>query len=179
MNLLRLALACLRVGTFAFGGGFVMVPLLEQYVVGPAPWLTHQQFLDAVALGQMTPGPLLVTGTFIGYKVSGLLGATVATVCIFLPSFFMTIAASHQLSRLRTNFYVQRFVKGIEAGVVGLIVATALLLAKADVRTVPQAVLALVALIVLVRLKVDSWQVVVAAGALGLVAGLLGFRPPA
>jgi len=176
---LRLALVGLRVGTFVFGGGFVMVPLLEGYVVGPYPWLNHQQFVDAVALGQMTPGPLLVTATFVGYKVSGLLGAVVGTVSIFLPSFFMTIAASHHLNRIRRNFYVQRIVKGTEAGVVGLVVASAVLLGRISIVSVPQAVLAVAALVVLLRFKVDSGLVVIVAGLLGLVLSLTGLVRPA
>jgi chromate transporter len=175
VNLLRLALACLRVGTFAFGGGFVMVPLLEQYVVGPAPWLTRQQFLDALALGQMTPGPLLVTATFVGYKVEGLLGAAVATVCIFLPSLVMTLAASGQFPRIRGNFYVRRFVRGIEAGIVGLIVAAAVSLGRGSLGSVLQAVLGAAALAVLLGVrKIDSGLVVVGAGVVGLGAKLLG-----
>jgi chromate transporter len=173
-DLLRLAFAGLRVGTFVFGGGFAMVPLLEQYVVGPAPWLTHQQFVDAVALGQITPGPLLVTATFVGYKVSGVLGATMATACIFLPSFFMTIAASHQLNRIRSNFYVQRCVKGVEAGVVGLVVASAVLIGWTSVHSVIQVVIGVAALVVLLRFKVESWWVVLGAGVVGLAATVVG-----
>ena len=94
MDLLRLCLVCLRVGTFVFGGGLVMVPLLGADVVDKYGWLTQQEFVDAVALGQMTPGPLLVTATFVGYKVGGILAALAATVCMFLPSFVMTILAS-------------------------------------------------------------------------------------
>jgi chromate transporter len=184
-DILRLAVACLRVGTFVFGGGFVLVPLLEGYVVGPAPWLTHQQFLDAVALGQMTPGPLLVTATFVGYKLgrgAGLavagLAATVGTVCILLPSFFMTIAASHHLNRIRGNFYVQRIVKGTEAGVVGLVTASAVLLGRISIVSVPQAVLAVAALVVLLRFRVDSGLVVIGAGLLGLGLSLTGLVHP-
>jgi len=97
--LLQLALSCLRVGAFVFGGGPVLIPLLEDDVVGRYGWLTSDEFTDAVALGQMTPGPLLVTATFVGYRLGieqsgpalGLLYATVATICIFLPSFLWSL----------------------------------------------------------------------------------------
>lgn len=175
MNLLRLALECLRVGTFAFGGGFVMIPLMEQAVVHRYHWLTPRQFVDAVALGQMTPGPLLVTATFIGYKVSGLLGATLATVCIFLPSCLMTIAASRQLDRLRGNVHVQAFLRGVNASVLGLVASAAVTLARTSMGTVPTALLGLASLAILLKWRMDPAIVIIAAGliafALRLVPG--------
>src|SRR5204863_5568717 len=89
--LLTIASIFLRIGTVTFGGGFVMVPLIEAEVVETHHWLTHQQFVEAFALGQITPGPVLITATFIGYHVAGTLGALVATVCIFLPSLCLTM----------------------------------------------------------------------------------------
>jgi len=185
MELLRLALACLRVGTFVFGGGPALVPLLRDPVVFRYRWLTGDEFADAVALGQMTPGPLLVTATFVGWKLGvegggvgmGLLYATVATVCIFLPSFFMTLAASHQLGRLKGNARVQRFLRGVEAGIVGLVAAAAVQMGQDAIGGWPQAVLCAAALVVLIRTKIDAGLVVVASGIIGLAvsfAGLMG-----
>jgi len=126
---LRLALVCLKVGTFTFGGGMSMIPLMEQDVVGRYRWLSEREFWDAVALGQMTPGPLLVSATFIGYKIGGptvagrLFSATVATLCIFLPSCLMTMIVAYKLNQLRENLYVQAFLRGVSAGVVGLLLS--------------------------------------------------------
>jgi putative chromate ion transporter len=89
-----LSMIFLRIGTVTFGGGFVMVPLIEAEVVNTHGWLTHQEFADATALGQLTPGPVLITATFIGYRVAGTLGALFATVSVFLPAFVMTILTS-------------------------------------------------------------------------------------
>ena len=91
--LLTLSTIFLRIGSITFGGGFVMIPLIEAEVVDSHHWLTHQEFVDATALGQITPGPVLITATFIGYRVAGTLGALVATISIFLPSFVMTVVA--------------------------------------------------------------------------------------
>ncbi|MBM3475767.1 MAG: chromate transporter [Armatimonadetes bacterium] len=181
-SLLELALSCLRVGTFVFGGGPALVPLMRPDVVVRYGWLTSYQFNDAVALGQVTPGPLLVTATFIGWKVgfdaggpwAAVLYATVATVCIFLPSFFMTIAASHQLGRLRGNPRVQQFTKGVEAGVVGLIAAAAVQMARDTIGSWPQGILCLAALTVLVRTKVEAAWVIGACGGLALLASFVG-----
>ena len=124
--LITLAAICLRMGSVTFGGGLVMVPLIESEVVDTHHWLTHQEFADATALGQITPGPVLITATFVGYRVAGTLGALVATISIFLPAFLMTIAAASSLRRFRNNEQVQAFLRGIAPAVVGLLVAAAL-----------------------------------------------------
>ena len=107
--LLTLSTIFLRIGSITFGGGFVMIPLIEAEVVDSNHWLTHQEFVDATALGQITPGPVLITATFIGYRVAGTLGALIATVSIFLPSFLMTVVAGSSLARFHTNKIVQSF----------------------------------------------------------------------
>jgi len=181
-GLLQLALSCLRVGTFVFGGGPALVPLMRPDVVVRYGWLTSDQFADAVALGQVTPGPLLVTATFIGWRVgfqaggtwTALLYATVATVCIFLPSFFMTIAASHQLGRLKGNPRVQQITRGVEAGVVGLVAAAAVEMARDALGSWLQGVMLAAALVVLVRTKVEAAWVIGACGLLALMARFAG-----
>ncbi len=164
----QLVLVCLKVGLVAFGGGFVMVPLLQADVVERYGWLTHQQFLDAVALGQMTPGPVLVTVTFIGYRLSGLVGAVVATVAIFLPSFVLTLGASHSLDRLQKCARLQGFLWGVKTAVVGLIFGAAVSLAPAGLQEPPQYGLVVLALVVLLTRKVEAGLVVIACGLLGL-----------
>lgn len=171
MNLetLKLALVCLKAGTLVFGGGLVLVPLLEPDVVGRHQWVTHQEFVDAVALGQMTPGPLLVTATFIGYKVGGVVAALLATVSILLPSFLMTIALSTHVRQWQDHPLVKRFLWGAKATVVGLIVAAGLQLAHTSFTTLPPLLLGIGALGLLVATeKVDAGLVVVACGLLGM-----------
>lgn len=186
MELLRLALSSLRVGAFVFGGGPVLVPLLEDDVVNRYGWLSSDEFTDAVALGQMTPGPLLVTATFVGYRLgseqgglwAGLLYATIATVCIFLPSFFMVIAASHQLAKLKSHSGVQRFLAGVSAGIVGLVAWAAIEIGRGSMDTWSQWVICVGALIALVRFKLDTGLVVLSSGVLGLLAWMAGLSQP-
>lgn len=177
MDILRLVLVCMKVGALVFGGGLVMIPLLEPDVVGRYEWVSHEEFMDAVAMGQVTPGPLLVTATFIGYKlgaqqgwVVALAAAAAATGAMFLPSFVMTLVASRQLDRLQANPKVQDALKGIGAGVVGLVAASAVVLVRqgaiADVRGIA---LGAAALIAMVRFKVDASLVVVVGGVLGVL----------
>ena len=167
-NLTLLALSCLRVGTFVFGGGLVFIPLMQADVVQRYHWLTQREFLDAVALGQMTPGPLLVTATFIGYKVAGLIGACLATLCIFLPSFLMTLLASHYVISLKTNARLKDFLWGVRAAVVGLIVAAIASLAQGGVSTIWQGALCALALVLLFWKKLDGGLVIVGCGLVGL-----------
>ncbi len=172
-----LATFFLKVGTFIFGGGLVIIPLLETAVVNDFQWMTHGQFLDGVALGSITPGPVVITAAFVGYKVAGALGALVATVAIFTPSFLFIMLASPFLLRLRQNPWVKSFLKGVMPAALGAIAAAAIPLAAAALLqdTVPRTVVAiaigLAALIALVRFQRPTWQLVLAGALIGLVAG--------
>ena len=173
--LLTLSTIFLRVGAITFGGGLVMVPQIEAEVVDSRGWLTHQEFADATALGQITPGPVLITATFVGYRVAGTLGALVATISIFLPAFLMTIAAASSLKRFRTNAQVQAFLQGIAPAVVGLLVAAGLALGRAGIHTWIGLTIAIVAVVVLIRYRLNAFWVIIGAG---LVRFLLGYVFP-
>jgi len=162
--LLVISTIFLRLGAITFGGGFVMIPLLEAEVVNTHHWLTHQEFADATALGQITPGPVLITATFIGYRVAGTLGALVSTVSIFLPSFLMTIAGGSSLTRFQANPIVQSFLKGVTPAVVGLLVAAGWSLGRAGIHTWVGLSIAIVAGIILVRFRPNAFWVIMGAG---------------
>jgi chromate transporter len=169
--LLVLSTIFLRIGAVTFGGGFVMIPLIEAEVVDSHHWLTHQEFVDATALGQITPGPVLITATFIGYRVAGTLGAIVATISIFLPSFLMTVVAGSSLARFHTNRIVQSFLKGITPAVVGLLVAAGISIGRAGIHTWVGLLIALVAGVILVRFRPNAIWVILGAGLLRFVSG--------
>jgi chromate transporter len=171
--LLTLSAIFLRMGSVTFGGGLVMLPLIESEVVNTHHWLTHQEFADATALGQITPGPVLITATFIGYRVAGTLGALVATLSIFLPAFLMTIAAASSLRRFRDNEQVQSFLRGIAPAVVGLLVAAALSLGRAGIHSWIGFLIMIVAMLVLIRYRPNAFWVILGAGLLRFVIGLL------
>ncbi|HEV7473394.1 MAG TPA: chromate transporter [Pyrinomonadaceae bacterium] len=170
--LLTLSTIFLRIGSITFGGGFVMIPLIEAEVVDSHHWLTHQEFVDATALGQITPGPVLITATFIGYRVAGTLGALVATVSIFLPSFLMTVVAGSSLARFHTNKLVQSFLRGVTPAVVGLLVAAGISIGRAGIHSWVGMLIAVVAGVVLVRFRPNAIWVILGAG---LVRFVLGF----
>lgn len=171
--LLTLAAIFLRMGSVTFGGGLVMVPLIESEVVNTHHWLTHQEFADATALGQITPGPVLITATFVGYRVAGTLGALVATISIFLPAFLMTIAAASSLRRFRNNEQVQAFLRGIAPAVVGLLVAAALSIGRAGIHSWVGLSIMLLAMFTLIRFRPNPFWVIFGAGVLRFVVGLL------
>lgn len=169
--LLVLATIFLRMGAITFGGGFVMIPLIEAEVVDSHHWLTHQEFVDATALGQITPGPVLITATFIGYRVAGTLGAIVATISIFLPSFLMTVVAGSSLARFHNNRIVQSFLKGITPAVVGLLVAAGISIGRAGIHTWIGLLIALVAGVILVRYRPNAIWVILGAGLVRIAFG--------
>ncbi|MEP6741120.1 MAG: chromate transporter [bacterium] len=170
--LLMLSTIFLRMGAVTFGGGFVMIPLIEAEVVDAHHWLTHQEFVDAAALGQITPGPVLIMATFIGYRVAGTLGAIVATVSIFLPSFLMTVVAGSSLARFHTNKIVQSFLKGVTPAVVGLLVAAGISIGRAGIHTWAGLAIAILAGVVLIRYRPNAIWVILGAGLLRVAVGL-------
>jgi len=169
--LLTLSTLFLRIGTVTFGGGFVMIPLIETEVVDTHHWLTHQEFVDATALGQITPGPVLITATFIGYRVAGTLGALAATIGIFLPSFLMTVVAGSSLARFHTNKIVQSFLKGVTPAVVGLLVAAGISIGRAGIHSWVGLLIAVIAAVVLIRFRPNAIWVILGAGLVRFVIG--------
>jgi chromate transporter len=173
--LITLAAIFLRMGSVTFGGGLVMVPLIESEVVNNHHWLTHQEFADAFALGQITPGPVLITATFVGYRVAGTFGALVATVSIFLPAFLMTIAAASSLKRFRSNEQVQSFLRGVAPAVVGLLVAAGLSVGRAGIHTWAGVVIMFLAMVVLIRFRPNAFWVILGAGVMRLLLSAVGW----
>jgi len=173
--LLTIASIFLRIGAVTFGGGYVMVPLIESEVVQARGWLTHREFVEAFALGQITPGPVLITATFIGYRVAGTLGALVATVSIFLPSLMLTIVAGSSLRRFRSNRQVQSFLRGVTPAVVGLLVAAAWSTGRAGIHTWAGLILTIGAAAVLLRFRLNPFLVMLGAVLLRFAFSLLWF----
>ncbi len=163
----------LRIGAVTFGGGFVMIPEIENEVVNSHHWLTHQEFADATALGQITPGPVLIMATFVGYRVAGFLGALFSTLCVFLPSFVMTIAAGSSFRRFRTNRQMQAFLRGVAPAVTGLLAAAAWSVARSGIHTIIGGVMAIVIVVILLRYRPNALYVLMGAGLFRFVLALV------
>lgn len=157
-----------KAGAFVFGSGLAIVPFLHEGVVREFGWLTEQQFLDAVAVAMITPGPVVITVAFIGYLVAGLPGATLAAIGIFLPVWILTGIPAPWFKRHRTNSQVRAFSDGATAAASGAIAGAVVILAQRAIFDVPTALIGLVSLAVLWRFRVPEPLIVLAAGGVGL-----------
>jgi chromate transporter len=167
-SVFKIALFFLKVGAVLYGGGYVLLAFLEQGIVQQNAWMTHQQLLDAVAIGQFTPGPVLSTATFIGYILGGVPGAAVATVAIFLPSFFYVALLAPILFRLRKSTWMAAFLDSINVSAVALMAGVTFKLAADALRGWPSWGLAALSLAALLRWKVSPAWVVLGGGIGGL-----------
>jgi chromate transporter len=167
VSLGRLFLFFLKVGAVLYGSGYVLVAYLEGGLVRQHGWLTHPQLLDAVALGQLTPGPVLSTATFIGYVVAGTPGAALATVGIFLPSFFFVLALNPLVPKLRRSAWMGAFLDAVNVAAVGLMAAVTLELGAATLRSWPAWLIAALAAVAVLRFRVGAVWVVLGGAVLG------------
>jgi chromate transporter len=159
----------LKAGAFVFGSGLAIVPFLYGGVVGGFHWLTEPQFMDAVAVAMITPGPVVITSGFIGYLVAGPIGACAASLAVFLPPYLFVIFGAPFYRRFAANPQVKAFVQGVTAAAVGAIAGAALILSRRAVVDMPTVLIALGALFVLVRFKkVYEPLVILGAGVIGL-----------
>ncbi len=166
----KLLVFFLKAGSLTFGSGLVIVPFLEKGLVQQTGWLDERQFLIAVAMGMLSPGPVVITATFVGYLVAGFWGSLVSTVGIFLPSFLLVLIVAPILTRHRENRNVQGFVKGAYAAAIGTILGASYLLGKIAIGDWLTALVALASLVVLFRWKVSNPALVAATAIIGLVA---------
>lgn len=166
----ELLLFFLKAGSLTFGSGLVIVPFLEKGLVQQTGWLDERQFLVAVAIGMISPGPVVITATFVGYLVAGFWGSVVATVGIFFPSFLLVLIVAPILVRHRGNANVQGFVKGAYAAAIGTILGASVLLGKIAIGDWLTILVALGSLGALFRWKVSNPALVAAAALIGLIA---------
>src|SRR5205085_64953 len=166
----KLLLFFLKAGSLTFGSGLVIVPFLEQGLVQQFGWLDQRQFLIAVAIGMISPGPVVITATFVGYLVAGFWGSLVSTIGIFLPSFLLVLIAAPLLARHRGDPNVQGFVKGAYAAAIGTILGACILLGRIAIGDWLTALIGLVSLAVLFRWKVSNPLLIAATAAVGLIA---------
>jgi len=158
-----------KAGAFVFGSGLAIVPFLYGGVVQEHRWLNDQQFLDAVAVAMLTPGPVVITVAFIGYLVAGLAGASAAAVGVFLPVYLFVVIPYPWFDRFSENPQVRAFVKGVTAAATGAIAGACFVLGRRAVFDLPSALIAASALGLLARFKVPEPVLIAAAGAAGML----------
>lgn len=168
--LAKLAWFFLITGAFTFGGGLAIVPLLQKGLVQEGQWLTAPEFLTAIAVGMVTPGPVMTAATFAGYLVAGPLGALICTIAIYLPSFLLVMFAAPPLMRHRANLLVQSFVKGVYAASIGAILAAAIVLGGHAIGDWTTAIIAVTGFVALFGFRINGPLLIGAAAIIGLVS---------
>jgi chromate transporter len=169
-DLITIALFFAKAGAFVFGSGLAIVPFLHSGVVQEYKWLSESQFVDAVAVAMITPGPVVITVGFIGYLVAGFPGAAVAALATFLPCFLFTILLAPYFKKIAKNKSIKAFVEGITASVIGALVGSVIVIATRSIMDIPTAVIALAAMLALIYVrKVQEPHVIIAAAILGVI----------
>jgi chromate transporter len=166
---LQILLFFTKAGAFVFGSGLAIVPFLHQGVVQQFGWLNEQQFLDAVAVAMITPGPVVITVAFIGYLVANLAGAIAAAIGIFLPVYLFTIIPAPWFRRNRDNPQLKAFVQGATAAATGAITGAVIVLGRRAIYDLPTGLIGLVTLVILLRFKIPEPILIVLAGVVGLL----------
>ncbi|MGC8454406.1 chromate efflux transporter [Cylindrospermopsis raciborskii LB2897] len=182
VSIWQLGLFFLKVGSVLFGGGYLLIAFLQGELVDQYHWLTQQQLLDAIAIGQFTPGPILSTATFIGYIISGLPGAIVATVGIFLPSFLFVVLLNPVIPWLRKSPWTRGFLDAVNASAVALMIVTTLQigvktldLARFPLLDLFSVFMFLIAAVLITRFRINAPWLVLGGGLISMGLGLLGY----
>jgi len=168
-----LFLVFLKVGAVVFGSGYVLLAFLRADLVVQRGWLTDSQLVDAVAIGQVTPGPVFTTATFVGYLLDGTWGAVVATIGIFVPAFLFVAASGPFLPRIRTSRVAGAFLDGVNVASLALMAVVTWQLSRASIVDPLTAVLAVASVVALVRFRLQSTWLVLAGGLAGFLSRLL------
>lgn len=170
---LKIAMVFSGISLSLFGGGYVMIPIMQSLFVNDLHWLTRQEFIDAIAFSQATPGPILVSATFIGYKLAGIMGAIIATAAMFAPSAILMIMVSKLFKKTKDHSLAKDMIAGVKAVVIGLIIASAIRILYTQPFSLGIAIVAMAALILSFKYKVSPVYLIVASISIGIITKLL------
>jgi chromate transporter len=173
-TLQKIAVFFTKAGAFVFGSGLAIVPFLHSGVVTQNHWLTEQQFVDAVAVAMITPGPVVITVGFIGYLIAGFPGACIAALATFLPCYLFTVIPAPYFHKIAKNKPVKAFVDGITAAVVGALVGAVIVIAKRSITDIPTALIAIATIFALLYIKkIQEPYIILAAAIIGVFIKLI------
>lgn len=162
-----------KIGSVTFGGGYAAIPFIKNEVVDLRHWLTMKEFIDGVAIAQVTPGPVAILATFVGFKTQAVLGAIVATLGMFLPSFLLMQALLHVYERIKSHALVINFFKGVFPAIVGFLLSAAIFFALSTFHDWRLVLFAVAVFLVLLRFRIDPVFLIIAGALFGFVIGKL------
>jgi chromate transporter len=166
----QLFLTFVKIGLFAFGGGFATLPLIEREIVTVLQWFSHSEFLELIAISELTPGPIAINAaTFVGYKLGGVWGSAVATIGVCLPSATLILVVAYFLHRFEGNIWADRIVRSLRPAVIALIAAAVYSVAGKGITDIWGIVIAVAAFAVLRTRKVNPVLVLIIAGIAGII----------
>ncbi len=168
-KLAQVGLFFFKAGAFTFGSGLAVAPFLHQGAVLDHQWLTERQFLDSVAVGMITPGPVVIMATFAGYIIQGFWGACIASLCVFLPIFLMIILLVPYFFKYHDNPYVKGFVTGATSAAVGSITGAGIIIGRGVITDWPTAIIAVIVLPLIAYLRMPGYVLVAATGIAGMI----------
>lgn len=170
ISLLKLFLAFLKVGAFSFGGGYAVLSLIQKEVIESSRWISPKDFIDIVAIAEMTPGPIAVnSSTFVGYKVGALAGSAIATFAVVLVPITITLLVSVYYNKFRHLKQVNWIIRGIRPAVMGLIAAACIKIGKTSIVDVKGTIIALLVFIGVYKLKINPILTILISGVLGVI----------
>jgi chromate transporter len=173
-RLTKMGLFFLKAGTFVFGSGLAIVPFLHGGLVNENHWLTETQFVDAVAVAMITPGPVVITVGFIGYLIAGFPGAAIASIATFLPCYLFTVIPAPYFKKFAKNASIKAFVDGITAAVVGALMGSVFVIAIHTIKDMPALLIALSSLLVLIYMKrIKEPVIILLAAIIGVIIKLI------
>jgi len=166
--MLNIFITFFKIGALTFGGGYAMIPLMEKEII-TAGWLTQAEFLNIIAISEMTPGPIAInSATFVGYQFGGVAGAALATLGVVSPSIIIMVIFSHLLAKLKASKYGIAL-QGIGVGVAALIAAAVFGLVKPAITNYSEAGIAIIALVIAVKTKISPIYIILASGIVGVI----------
>jgi len=173
-TLVKIALFFTKAGAFVFGSGLAIIPFLHGSVVNDFHWLDEKQFLDAVAVAMITPGPVVITVGFIGYLVAGFPGACIAALATFLPCYLITLVTAPYFKKIAKNLSIKAFVDGITAAVIGALVGAVVIISIRSIVDIPTAIIAFASVMTLIFLKkIKEPYIIFLSALIGLTLKLL------
>ena len=169
-NLIKLFISFFKIGAFSFGGGYAMLPLMKETVIDHHSWLTNSEFIDILAISEMTPGPIAINmATFLGYRVGGFIGSALATLAVVLPSFIVMSLIFHFVNKFKDSPYSDYFFRGIRPIVLGLIASAAVSVAMDAYVDIQSVIISIVLFYFITFKNLKTIPAIILAGLVGIL----------